>query len=124
MHKKKGVKKEVTVLAAVLAITVALICYRNFSVFILPPSGASEGATLLIQRIEMSEFIDNPEAMCDRLQRNENLTCRSGLLSEVAERKALLDFPYSRTIHRLSNIGSGGPLASAHHHSHQVSPND
>lgn len=124
MRKKEGIKTELTAFAVIVAITVALICYRNISVFVLPPNGSSEGATLLIERIEMSEFIDNPEAMCERLQRNENLTCRSGLLSEVAERRALLGFPYSMTIHRLSNIGNEGPLASAHTHSHEVSPND
>jgi hypothetical protein len=113
-----------TALAVIVAITVALICYRNLSVFVLPPDGSSEGATLLIERIENSEFIDNPEAMCDRLQRNKNLTCRSELLLEVAERKALLDFPYSTTIHRLSNMGSEGSVASVHTHGHQVSPND
>ena len=124
MRKQKGVKTEVTVLAVMVAIMVALICYRNLSVFILPPDGSSDGATLLIERIEKGEFIDNPEAMCDRLERYENLTCRSGLLSEVAERRTLLGFPYSMTIHRLSNIGSEGPAASAHIHSHQASPND
>lgn len=124
MRKNKGVKTEVTALAVIVAITVVLICYRNFSVFVLPPNGSSEGATLIIERIEMSEFIDNPEAMCDRLQRHENLTCRSGLLSEVAERRTLLGFPYSMTIHRLSSIGSEGPVASVHTDGHQVSPND
>jgi hypothetical protein len=124
LHRKKGVKREVTALAVIVAITVTLICYRNFSLFVLPPNGSSEGATLLIERIEKSEFIDNPEAMCDRLQRNEKLTCRSGLLSQVAERRSLLDFPYSTTIHLLSNIGSVGPVASAHTHSHKASPND
>jgi len=124
LRKKKGVKTEMTALAVILAITVTLICYRKFSVFVLPPSGSSEGATLLIERIEKSEFIDNPEAMCGRLQRNENLTCRSALLSEVAERRTLLDFPYSMAIHRLSNIGSEGPVASMHSHGQRPAPND
>ncbi len=124
MRKKKGIKTEMTALAVIMAITVTLICYRKFSVFVLPPSGSSEGAILLIERIEKGEFIDNPEAMCNRLQRNENLTCRSALLSEVAERRAVLDFPYSMTIHRLSNIGSDGPVATVHPDSHQAAPND
>jgi len=124
LRRKKGVKTEMAALAVIVAITVTLICYRKFSVFVLPPSGSSDGATLLIERIEKSEFIDNPEAMCDRLQRNENLTCRSALLSEVAERRTLLDFPYSLTIHRLSNVGSEGPKASVRSHGHGVAPND
>ena len=113
-----------TALAVVVAITLTLVCYRNFSVFVLPPGASSEGATLLIERIEKSEFIDNPDAMCNRLQRNGKLTCRSALLAEVAERRALLDFPYSMTVHRLSNIGIEGPLASVDPHNHGTAPND
>lgn len=120
MRRNKGVKTEVTALAVLVAITVVLICHRNFSVFVLPPNGSSEGATLLIERIEMSEFIDNPEAMCDRLQRHKDVTCRSGLLTEVAERRVLLGFPYSMTIHRLSNFGSEDTASTAHTHGHQL----
>ena len=52
MGRNRGMRREKTALAVVGAVTLSLIVYRNFSVFVLPPDESSHGATLLIERIE------------------------------------------------------------------------
>ena len=93
-----------------LVVTVAIISiviYTQLTLFVIPPIGAiPEGKTLVILRLNKTEFIDSADAMCERMQGGVNLFCRGLTLGAVAKNATILvRFPYSSWLYGVSTGG-------------------
>lgn len=85
----------------------ALIFYTQITIFVIQPIGAiPEGKTLIILRLNKTEFIDSPDAMCERIQGGVSLMCRIMAMGAVASKsKILLRLPYSAWLYSISTNG-------------------
>ncbi len=74
---------------------------------VIPPIGAlPEGRTVLITRLNKTEFIDSPDAMCERLQGGVSLLCRGMVMAAVIEKATIwARLPYSSTLYEISTGG-------------------
>lgn len=92
---------------SLLVIIVAIICYTQFTIFIVPPIGAvPDGRTMIISRLNKTNFIDSPDAMCERMQGGVSLLCRAMALGAVAENaKIHARLPYSEMLYSVSTGG-------------------
>lgn len=99
-----GMKKS---LIAALLIAVAIANYTQLTVFVVPPIGAvPEGRTVIILRLNKTDFIDSPDAICDRLQGGVSLLCRGMTMAAVVENsKILVRLPYSEWLYLVSTGG-------------------
>ncbi|MGK7344384.1 MAG: hypothetical protein ACNS63_01075 [Candidatus Nitrospinota bacterium M3_3B_026] len=84
-----------------------LITYTQLTIFTIPPIGAvPEGKTLIISRLNKTNFIDSPDAMCKRIQGGVNLLCRGMVLGAIGEKATIyLRLPYSETLYLVSTNG-------------------
>lgn len=100
-------KKRSPVLLLVLLTVVGIICYTQITIFVVPPIGAvPEGRTLVISRLNRTEFVDSADAMCERIQGGVNLLCRGMLMAAVVEKATIyLRLPYSRSLYLISTGG-------------------
>ena len=94
-------------LIAALLIAVAIVIYTQLTVFVVPPIGAvPEGRTVIILRLNKTDFIDSPDAICDRLQGGVSLLCRGMTMAAVVENsKILVRLPYSDWLYLVSTGG-------------------
>jgi hypothetical protein len=85
-------------------IIIIVVFITQTTLFIIPPIGAlPKGKTLLILRLNKTNFIDSPDAMCIRNTGKLNLLCRGVALASVAEKSTiLLRLPYSSFLYDLS----------------------
>ena len=99
-------KKSAIAVIAFVAVLVVLV-YTQLTVFVVPPIGAvPEGRTVVILRLNKTEFIDSPDAMCERIQGGVSLLCRGLIMGTVAEKSTiLLRLPYSATLYQISTGG-------------------
>jgi hypothetical protein len=90
--------------SAILLLIAAIVVYTQFTIFVIPPIGAfPEGHTVIILRLNKTEFIDSPDAMCERIQGGVSLLCRGMALGAVGEKSTkILSLPYSRTLYLVS----------------------
>lgn len=91
-----------------IIVSIALgIFYWQFTIFVISPIGAlPEGKTLIIYRLNKIEFIDSPDAVCERIQGGVSLLCRGIVIAKVAENsKIVLRLPYSRYLYAISTGG-------------------
>ena len=93
-----------------LVVTVAInsiVIYTQLTLFVIPPIGAiPEGKTLVILRLNKTEFIDSADAMCERMQGGVNLFCRGLTLGAVAKNATILvRLPYSSWLYGVSTGG-------------------
>jgi hypothetical protein len=95
------------IIALVIASITAIIIYTQITIFVIPPIGAMpEGKTIVIVRLNKTEFIDSPDAMCERLQGGVSLLCRGMALGAVAgNSNILLRLPYSTWLYSISTNG-------------------
>lgn len=100
-------KKKILVVTLVIAAVVAIIFYTQFTIFVVPPIGAlPEGKTLVMTRLNKTQFIDSADAMCERLQGGVSLLCRGMFLGAVAEKSTILvRLPYSEWLYHVSTNG-------------------
>jgi len=92
----------------VLAVLVVLVLtYTQLTIFVVPPIGAvPEGRTVVMLRLNKTEFIDSPDAMCERTMGGVSLLCRGVVIGAVAEHMTVLArLPYSETLYRISTDG-------------------
>lgn len=102
--------KRNTVITTILVVVVLVgIVYTQLTIFIIPPIGAiPEGKTLIISRLNKTEFIDSADAMCERLNEGVTLLCRAVFLGAVVNKATIyLKLPYS---HWLYLISTGGKI--------------
>lgn len=95
-----------TVLLAILVVLIVGI-YTQITIFVVPPIGAiPEGKTVIITRLNKTEFIDSPDGMCERIQGGVSLLCRGMVLGAVVEKSTiLLRLPYSSWLYSISTGG-------------------
>ena len=65
-----------------------------------------EGRTLLILRMNKTNFIDSADAMCEREMGGVSLLCRGAMMGAIASKSSiLLKLPYSKTLYDISTGG-------------------
>jgi hypothetical protein len=99
-------KKTLTTVLVIAAVLIVVI-YTQITIFVVPPIGAlPEGKTVIITRLNKTEFIDSPDGMCDRIQGGVSLLCRGMVIGAVLEKSTiLLRLPYSSWLYSLSTGG-------------------
>lgn len=90
-------------IAAVLTVAIT----TQITIFVIPPIGAlPEGKTVIITRLNKTEFIDSPDAMCERIQGGVSLLCRGMVMGAVIEKSTIiLRLPYSSWLYGISTGG-------------------
>lgn len=93
----------VLVIAAVLMIAI----YTQITIFVIPPIGAlPEGKTVVMARLNKTDFIDSPDGMCERMQGGVSLLCRVMVMGAVFEKSTILmRLPYSSWLYSVSTNG-------------------
>ncbi|MBI6851560.1 hypothetical protein AAIM60_08215 [Pseudomonas lijiangensis] len=88
-------------------VVLAVVIYTQITIFVVPPIGAvPEGRTVVIRRLNKTNFIDSPDAMCDRIQGGVNLLCRGFAMAAVVKNTEILArLPYSDSLYLLSTGG-------------------
>lgn len=101
----KQMKNKLKIYIGVFALLI-IIC-TQITIYIIPPIGAiPEGKTLIITRLNNSEFIDSPDAMCERIQSGVSLLCRGMIIAAVIKNSTiLLRLPYSSWLYDISTDG-------------------
>lgn len=99
-------KKTVGILLVTAAV-LAIVIYTQITIFVVQPIGAiPEGKTLVILRLNKTEFIDSADAMCKREMGGVSLLCRMGMMAGVANNSTiLLRLPYSQALYDISTGG-------------------
>lgn len=100
-------KKKVSIVSLVVTAVLLVVAYTQFTIFVVPPIGAvPEGKTVIISRLNKTEFIDSADAMCERTQGGVSLLCRGIMLGAVAEKSTIyLRLPYSEWLYLVSTGG-------------------
>jgi len=90
-----------------VAAVVAALAYTQLTIFVVQPIGAiPEGRTMIILRLNKTEFIDSADAMCERQMGGVSLFCRIAALGAVAEKSTILmRLPYSQWLYEISTGG-------------------
>jgi len=99
-------KRKYTIAGGLIIISL-VAAYTQLTIFVVQPIGAlPEGRTLIISRMNKTEFIDSADAMCVRLQGGVNLLCRGAILGAIAEKSTIyLRLPYSKWLYHISTGG-------------------
>jgi hypothetical protein len=97
-----------TILILLSTVVVLALASTQLTLFVVQPIGAlPEGRTILIPRLKGGQFIDSPDAMCERIQGGVNLLCRGMVMGQVVkDTPILLRFPYSQTLYLMSTSGT------------------
>ena len=98
-------KSRTIALVSVGILTIAV--YTQITIFVVPPIGAiPEGKTVIIGRLNKTDFIDSPDGMCERIQGGVSLLCRGVVLGAVIDKATiLLRLPYSSWLYSISTGG-------------------
>jgi hypothetical protein len=85
----------------------ALAIYTQITIFVVPPIGAvPEGRTVIMLRLNKTNFIDSADAICERIQGSVSLLCRGMTMAGVVENtKILARLPYSEWLYLISTDG-------------------
>lgn len=89
----------------IVSISIALVIFfSQITFFVIQPIGAvPEGETLVILRMNKTNFIDSADAMCQREMGYVNLLCRGLMMGAVAKEGTLLArLPYSEFLYSIS----------------------
>ena len=99
--------KKRTTITLVIAAVVLIVGYTQLTLFVVPPIGAlPEGRTVVIMRLNKTEFIDSPDAMCERIQGGVSLLCRGMVMGAVMKNATILaKLPYSSWLYSVSTGG-------------------
>jgi hypothetical protein len=97
-------KKLISLVALVI---MAIAVYTQITIFVVPPIGAvPEGRTVIMLRLNKTNFIDSADAMCERIQGGVSLMCRGFTMAAVVNNtKILARLPYSRSLYLVSTGG-------------------
>lgn len=103
---KSNMKNRSIVALVIVAVLIVLI-YTQITFFVVPRIGAlPDGKTIVITRLNKTEFIDSADAMCERMQGGVSLLCRGMTIGAVAEKSTiLLRLPYSSWLYSISTGG-------------------
>jgi hypothetical protein len=99
--------KHKKIVALVILAVTFIVIYTQITLFVIPPIGAlPEGKTVVITRLNKTEFIDSPDAMCERIQGGVSLLCRGMVMGAVVNQATILArLPYSSWLYSISTGG-------------------
>ena len=85
----------------------AIIIYTQITIFVIQPIGAlPEGKTVVITRLNNTEFIESADGVCERLQGGVNLICRISVIGAVLNNATILArLPYTPWLYNISTAG-------------------
>ena len=88
-------------------VIILIVAYSQITLFVVQPIGAvPTGKTLVILRLNKTNFIDSADAMCVRETGSLNLMCRGMMMSAVVNKsKILMKLPYSKFLYEISTGG-------------------
>jgi len=91
----------------ILFTIIAVIAYTQLTIFVVPPIGAiPEGRTVVMLRLNKTEFVDSPDAMCERIQGGVSLLCRAMTMGAVASHMTVIArLPYNQSLYLISTDG-------------------
>ena len=98
-----------SILTIVVVFSIAIgVFYATCTIFVVPPIGAvPEGRTLIISRMNKTEFIDSADAMCERTQGGINLLCRLAMFAAISKNADVyLRLPYIEPLYLISTGGT------------------
>ena len=101
-------KKKSSIIVLLLIVVASVFFYMHVTILVIHPIGAlPEGKTLIISRLNKTQFIDSPDAMCERLQGGVSLLCRGMILGKVLETTTVYArLPYFDWLYLLSTGGN------------------
>jgi hypothetical protein len=84
------------------------LLYSTVTVFVIPPIGAiPEGKTLVISKLNKTNFIDSADAMCERISGGVSLLCRGMAMGAVLEKSTIyMRLPYVHSLYLISTNGA------------------
>lgn len=96
------------IIIPLVIVVILIIISTQITLFVIQPIGAlPEGKTLVILRLNKTNFIDSADAMCERTTGKVSLLGRSMMLSAVMENSVvLLRLPYSEFLYLKSTGGA------------------
>lgn len=99
--------KQKKIVALVVLVMTFIVVYTQITLFVIPPIGAlPEGKTIVITRLNKTDFIDSPDAMCERIQGGVSLLCRGMVMGAVVNKSTILArLPYSSWLYSISTGG-------------------
>ncbi len=102
---EKKSNKKIIIISSLIIFFV--LFYTQITIFVIPPIGmVPEGKTLIISRLNKTEFIDSADAMCVRENGGVSLLCRLMMLGAVINKSTIYArLPYSQTLYDISNQG-------------------
>lgn len=91
----------------VIAAVLAVLIYTQITIFVIQPIGMlPEGKTLVITRLNKTQFIDSADGICEREQGGVNLLCRMGVMAGVVKNSTIImRLPYSSWLYSISTGG-------------------
>jgi len=97
-------KKLIILISTVI---ISIVIFSQITLFVVQPIGAiPTGKTLVILRLNKTNFIDSADAMCVRETGSLNLMCRGIMMSAVINKsKILMKLPYSKFLYEISTGG-------------------
>lgn len=97
--------KKLLATAVVAAVLIAV--YTQITLFVVPPIGAvPEGRTVIMLRLNKTNFVDSPDAMCERVQGGVSLLCRGLIMAGVVNNTTIIArLPYSDWLYLISTGG-------------------
>lgn len=97
-------RKTITIVGLLI---LAGLIYTQITLFVVPPIGAvPEGRTVVMLRLNKTEFIDSPDAMCERIQGGVSLLCRGMVMGAVVKNTTILfRLPYLDWLYLASTGG-------------------
>ncbi|MEX1199686.1 MAG: hypothetical protein WEB02_02750 [Methylophaga sp.] len=99
--------KKKIVLSLSITFVICLIAYSQLTLFVVQPMGAvPEGRTVVMLRLNKTNFIDSADALCERETGSVSLLCRGMMMAAVVEKsKILLRLPYFHFLYLVSTDG-------------------
>jgi len=97
-------KKSIILISAAILL---IVFFSQVTFFVIQPIGAlPEGKTLVILRMNKTNFIDSADAMCAREMDGVSLLCRGMMMAAIAKKSTILvRLPYSEFLYNISTDG-------------------
>ena len=93
-----------TIISLAILIATFIVIYTQLTIYVVPPIGNLPGGmTLVFPRLSKTNFIDSPDAMCERNGGEVSLLCRGATLGAVAAKARIIArMPYNETLYRIA----------------------
>lgn len=86
---------------------ISIVIFSQITLFVVQPIGSiPSGKTLVILKLNKTNFIDSADSMCVRETGSLNLMCRGMMIAAVINKSTvLLKLPYSSFLYDISTGG-------------------